>query len=83
MMASIFFTARLPASRSNGNVFVRMRISQRTILSSLSRTLTSPATTAGPTLYDASEHDEPKRLPRKQGLCQVANALIIGALSAF
>jgi len=23
----------------------------------------------------ASEHDEPKRLPRKQGLCQVAKAL--------
>jgi len=37
--------------------------------------LTSPATTAGHTLMNASEHDKPKRLPRKQGLCQVANAL--------
>jgi len=37
--------------------------------------LTSPAPTAGHTLIDVSEHDEPKRLPRKQGLCQVANAL--------
>jgi hypothetical protein len=27
MMASIFFTARLPASRSNSNVLVRMRFS--------------------------------------------------------
>jgi len=37
--------------------------------------LTCPAPTAGDTLRNASEHDEPKRLPRKQGLCQVANAL--------
>jgi hypothetical protein len=27
MMASIFFTARLPAFRTNSNVFVRMRFS--------------------------------------------------------
>ncbi|QPF94754.1 hypothetical protein [Bradyrhizobium commune] len=82
MMASIFFTARLPALSINQQRLRQDALLSRTKFAFCPGRLINPAA-AGHTLMNASEHDEPKRLPRKQGLCQVAFALVIGALSAF
>jgi hypothetical protein len=76
-MASIFFTERLPAFRDqNCNLFARLR---------MMRGLFEPLI-PDPDKIPAAEGTElsttnPKRLPRKQGLCQIVSLPEFKALS--
>jgi hypothetical protein len=72
MMASIFFTERLPGiSKSNCYVVVSLR-RMRGVVGSGVPNLAEGLERGKPCLLQAIKHDEPKRLPRKQALCQVA-----------
>jgi hypothetical protein len=71
MMASIFFTERLPGTsifQTAGLFSVVARAALRSF---------------GHTHSLAKEHDTPERLPQKQGLCQVVRGRDFETLSDF
>src|SRR5262245_11539201 len=72
MMASIFFTERLPGISKFKLLRSRQPAHHAQVVGSI---VPDPATRRDPAtaVFQAIKHDEPKRLPRKQALCQVKN----------
>jgi hypothetical protein len=78
MMASIFFTERLPGNSNCRWFRCRARRLSGLILASGKAGLLIIAANC-----DDHELGFPNRLPQKQGLCQVVNAADFGTLSDF
>jgi hypothetical protein len=71
-MASIFFTERLPGISKFKLLRGRQLAQNAQVVGSAVPDLKGGPARGKPRFFKTIKHDEPKRLPRKQALCQVA-----------